>query len=88
MIKEYGVIKMSTKNTITGYVDVSFFAGIKNVNGYIKIAEVKDPLDAMILTPMPFDTIGGKAIKTMIEFIQKNSFKGTFVEFVTFKLDL
>lgn len=40
------------------------------------------------ITPMSFDTIGGHAIKTLVEFIQKNSFKGTAVEFKTFKVEV
>ena len=88
MTKEYGVIKMTSKNTTTGYVDVSFFGGIiTDTNGHIKIVETSDPTNAMLITPLPFDTIGGHAIETLVEFIRKNSFKGTTVEFKTFKIE-
>lgn len=89
MTNEYGVIKMTKNNQTTGYVDVSFFGGIDtDINGHIRILETDDPLKAMHITPMSFDTIGGHAIKTLVEFIQKNSFKGTAVEFKTFKVEI
>lgn len=89
MTKEYGVIKITKENHATGYVDVSFFIGIDtDTNGHIRILETNDPLKAMNITPLSFDTIGGRAIKTLIEFIQKNSFKGTVVDFKTFKIEV
>ena len=89
MTEEYGVIKISEQNDSTGYLDVYFFKGIDtDSNGHIKILKTDDPLRAMIITPMPFETIGGHAIKTLIDFIRSNTFKGTAVEFKTFKVEV
>lgn len=89
MTEEYGVIKMATQNMTTGYADVSFFKSIiTDTDGHIKIVTTNDPFKAMLIKPLPFDTIGGNAIKTLIEFIEKNVFKGTKVEFKTFQIQI
>ena len=89
MAKEYGVIEIMEQNDSTGYVDVYFFVGINtDSNGHISILKTDDVTKAMLITPLPFDTIGGTRIKTLVEFVRKNSFKGTSVEFKIFKIEV
>lgn len=89
MDKEYGVITITERNDDTGYSDLHFFAGINtDTNGHITILKTDELFKAMPITPMPFGTIGGYAIESLVEFIQKVSFKGTVVEYKTFNIKI
>lgn len=66
-----------------------FFKSVgTNKDGHIRIFTTDNPTEAMIMESLSFDTIEGNVIKTLIEFIQKNVFKGTSVEFKTFKIKM